>query len=274
MVKLIAIDLDGTLLNHKKEIPADNIEAIRRAAESGIKVVICTGRMQSGVVPYFEQLDFAGHDEFAILNNGCSVHHTSDWSLHSYAEMTEEDVLFLAKASADFPKIYLTFADQAGYTVLEESVPELVAYDAGLVFVEAKPVNLETVFDNKPIFQAMYLGEKEELDQFQEKQAALLSERFSTVRSQSYIFEAMPPGVTKASALAKLSEELGIAPEEVMAIGDAENDLEMLEFAGVSVAMGNASDFIKGKAKFVTTTCDEAGVARAIENYALSKENI
>ncbi|MGT2682890.1 Cof-type HAD-IIB family hydrolase [Streptococcus porci] len=269
MIKLIAIDMDGTLLNHDKKIPADNILAIRKAAEAGIKVVICTGRMQPGVIPYFEQLDFAGHDEYAILNNGCSVHHTSDWSLQSYSELSHEDVAFLAKASADYPGVYLTFADQKGYTVLEDKVPDIVAYDAGLVFTEAKPVTLETVFDHEPIFQAMYLGEKEELDLFQAEQGAKLSEIFSTVRSQTYIFEAMPAGVTKASALAKLAEELGFFPDEVMAIGDADNDLEMLAFAGVSVAMGNASDKVKAMAKFETASCDQAGVARAIEDHAL-----
>lgn len=269
MIKLIAIDMDGTLLNHDKKIPEDNIRAIRKAAEAGIKVVICTGRMQSGVIPYFEQLDFAGHDEYAILNNGCSVHHTSDWSLHSYEELSREDVALLAKASADYPGVHLTFADKTDYTVLDTEVPEIVAYDAGLVFTKAKPVNDVTVFDNAPIFQAMYLADKEVLDVFQAEQEALLSEKFSTVRSQSYIFEAMPTGVTKASALAKLSTELGISPDEVMAIGDAENDLEMLEFAGVSVAMGNASETVKAVAKYETATCDDAGVARAIETYAL-----
>ncbi|WP_161979540.1 Cof-type HAD-IIB family hydrolase [Streptococcus sp. S784/96/1] len=271
MIKLIAIDMDGTLLDHNKKIPEDNIIAIRKAAEAGIKVVICTGRMQSGVIPYFEQLDFAGHDEYAILNNGCSVHHTSDWSLHSYSELLREDVALLAKASADYPGVYLTFADQINYTVLENVVPDLVAYDAGLVFTEAKPVNLGTVFDNRPIFQAMYLAEKSVLDIFQAEQAELLSKTFSTVRSQSYIFEAMPKGVTKANALAKLSADLGYSPEEVMAIGDADNDLEMLAFAGVSVAMGNATETVKSIAKYETSSCDEAGVARAIETYALKK---
>lgn len=261
--------MDGTLLNHDKKIPKDNILAIRKAAEAGIKVVICTGRMQSGVAPYFEELDFAGHDEYAILNNGCSVYHTSDWSLHSYSELSREDIFLLAKASADYPDVYLTFTDQANYTVLEDTVPKLVAYDAGLVFTEAKTVDLETVFDNTPIFQAMYMAEKDALDVFQENQAEALSKTFSTVRSQSYIFEAMPKGVTKASALAKLSAELGLSPDEVMAIGDADNDLEMLEFAGISVAMGNASESVKAVAKYETASCDEAGVARAIEKYAL-----
>ena len=269
MIKLIAIDMDGTLLNHQKEIPEENIRAIRKAAEAGVKIVICTGRMLTGVLPYFEQLDFAGQDEYAILNNGCSTYKTSDWALVTYADLSSEDVAFLAEVSSQYPDIFLTLTDNSGFTVLEEEVPALVAYDASLVFTEAKPVTLESAMDSAPVFQAMYLGESAALTIFQEEKAEQLSQRFSTVRSQSYIFEAMPKGVTKASALAELAKLLGILPEEVMAIGDGNNDLEMIAFAGYGVAMGNATDAVKAIAKYQTSSCDEAGVAQAIERYVL-----
>lgn len=269
MIKLIAIDMDGTLLNEQKQIPKENIAAIRQAAEKGVKIVICTGRMQSGVMPYFKELDFAGKDEYAILNNGCSIHHTSDWSLHSYSELTEKDIAVLAEASAAYEDIYLTFTDKVAYTVLANSVSELVSYDAGLVFTEAQPVTIESVLDNSPVFQAMYLGEPSAMDVFQKEQEAILGNYFSVVRSQSYIFEAMPIGVTKATALQKLSEELGYSQKEVMAIGDGNNDIEMLQYAGISVAMGNATEEVKQIAKYQTGHCDDAGVAEAIYKYAL-----
>lgn len=274
MLKLIAIDMDGTLLNEAKKIPKENIEAIRQAAEKGIKVVICTGRMQSGVMPYFEQLDFAGQDEYAILNNGCSIHHTSDWSLYAYKGLTQEDIEVLAKASENYSDIHLTFTDRLAYTVLDDTVPDIVAYDSGLVFTTAQPVTLQTALANAPVFQAMYLGEETAMDKFQKDQEELLAQRFSTVRSQSYIFEAMPQGVTKATALAQLAEELGYLPEEVMAIGDGNNDLEMLRYAGVSVAMGNGTAEVKAEARFETGHCDDAGVAQAIRKYALLKSEV
>lgn len=269
MIKLIAIDMDGTLLNEEKKIPQVNIDAIRQAAEQGVTVVICTGRMQSGVEPYFQELDFAGHDEYVILNNGCSIHRTSDWSLYSYNELSEEEVIILAKASEDYPNIYLTFSDKERYTVLENEVPELVAYDASLVFTEAAPVTIETALAYRPIFQAMYLGESSDMDLFQEEQGEFLSKQFSTVRSQSYIYEAMPIGITKATALKRLVEELGYQPEEVMAIGDGNNDIEMLTYAGLGVAMGNATDEVKAIADVETTHCDLGGVAKAIHKYVL-----
>ena len=79
----------------------------------------------------------------------------------------------------------------------------------------------------------------------------------------------MPQGATKASGLKHLAEKLGISPDQIMALGDAANDLEMLQFVGQSVAMGNASDDIKALCKYVTLTNDEAGVAHAIRTWAL-----
>lgn len=271
MIKLIAIDMDGTLLNEEKKIPKENIAAICKAVDQGVTVVICTGRMQSGVEPYFKELDFGGQDQYAILNNGCSIHHTSDWSLHSYNELSEEDVNLLAQASENYPSIYLTLADKGRYIVLEDEIPEIVAYDAGLVFTEAEPVALKSALACSPVFQAMYLGEPSDMDVFQMEQGDFLSKHFSTVRSQSYIFEAMPTGVTKATALKRLAEELGFQRGEIMAIGDGNNDIEMLTYAGISVAMGNATNEVKAVARFETSHCDLAGVAKAIDEHVLLK---
>ena len=96
-----------------------------------------------------------------------------------------------------------------------------------------------------------------------------MSQDFSTVRSQEYIYEVLPQGATKASGLRQLAEKLDIEPAEIMALGDAANDIEMLDFAGVSVAMGNATDDIKKRCRYTTSSNDDYGVAKAIYDYAL-----
>ena len=115
----------------------------------------------------------------------------------------------------------------------------------------------------------MYMAESEPLDAFQNAVQDILNQSYSTVRSQEYIFEVMPQGATKASGLKRLVEKLDINRDQIMALGDAANDLEMLQFVGQSVAMGNASDDIKSLSKYVTLTNDQAGVAYAIRTWAL-----
>ena len=226
-VKLIAIDMDGTLLDSQKEIPVENIQAIQEAAAAGIKIVLCTGRPRSGIEDLFQ-------------------------------------------VSKDFPDVTLTLTGEKTYYVVGNEVPDLVAYDAGTVYMVAEAKSLEEIFaEGQVIFEAMYMAESKSLDDFQNAMEESLSQHYSTVRSQDYIFEIMPQGATKASGLKHLAEKLGIDPEQIMALGDAANDIEMLEFVGQSVAMGNASDDIKSLSKYVTLTNDQAGVAHAIRTWAL-----
>lgn len=269
MIKLIAIDMDGTLLDSNKKIPAENIVAIQKAAAAGIKVVLCTGRPKSGILPYFKELGLT-EEEYIIMNNGCTIYSTKNWELMDYAQVTTKELESLYQATQSHPDVCLTLTGEENYYAVANKVPMLVQYDADLVFAEAKSISLEEVKKSSLIiFQAMYMAEESLLDSFQNSKEAELSQDFSVVRSQDYIFEVMPKGHTKASALKSLSEKLGFSPDQVMALGDAANDLEMLEFATHSVAMGNATEDIKKRCRYVTSSNDEAGVAKAIYDYAL-----
>lgn len=269
MIKLIAIDMDGTLLDSQKEIPEENIKAIQEAAAAGIKIVLCTGRPRSGILPHFEKLGLS-EEEYIIMNNGCSTYETKNWTLLQSESLSRPEMEELWQACEDFSEVALTFTGEKTYYVVGDEVPELVAYDAGTVFTEAKARSLEEIFaEGQVIFQAMYMADSEPLDAFQNAVQDRLNQSYSTVRSQEYIFEIMPQGATKASGLKHLAEKLDINPDQIMALGDAANDLEMLQFVGQSVAMGNASDDIKVLCKYVTLTNDEAGVAHAIRTWAL-----
>ena len=270
MIKLIAIDLDGTLLDSDKKISNENIKAIQTATKAGIKIVICTGRPKSGVLPYFEKLGL-NDEEYIIMNNGCTVYNTKDWELLNFAEVDSKELERLGQTILKHPQICLTVTGEKHYYAVCDEVPDLVQYDGGLVFDTVVSTSIEELKKSSEIlFQAMFMGESEHIDIFQAEQEMLLSEDFSVVRSQDYIFEVMPKGYTKATALEKLANRLGYSSEEIMAIGDAANDIEMLDFAYHSVAMGNASTAIQDSCRYVTTSNDHAGVAKAIYDYVLS----
>ena len=243
--------------------------AIQEATAAGIKIVLCTGRPRSGIVPHFEKLGLS-EEEFIIMINGCSTYETKNWTLLESESLSRSEMEELLQACEDFPGVALTFTGEKSYYVVGNEVPELVSYDAGTVFTEAKARSLEEIFEERQvIFQAMYMAESEPLDAFQNAVQDILNQSYSTVRSQEYIFEVMPQGATKASGLKRLVEKLDINRDQIMALGDAANDLEMLQFVGQSVAMGNASDDIKSLSKYVTLTNDQAGVAYAIRTWAL-----
>ena len=95
MIKLLALDMDGTLLNEAKEIPQAHITAIHQAIKKGVKLVLCTGRPLFGVLPYYQKLGLDLQNEYVIVNNGCSTHQTSDWSLVDWQELSPSDIEYL-----------------------------------------------------------------------------------------------------------------------------------------------------------------------------------
>ena len=99
--------MDGTLLDSRKELSQRNIDVIQEAAQKGHKIVICTGRIQKGVEPYFDQLELKAEEEYAVLNNGCSLHTIrEDWQLLSYHNLDFHDVQYLYSLLDGYPEIY------------------------------------------------------------------------------------------------------------------------------------------------------------------------
>ncbi|KXT75000.1 Hydrolase (HAD superfamily) [Streptococcus sp. DD10] len=270
MIKLLALDMDGTLLNSAKKISKTNIEAIHKAIKKGVQLVLCTGRPLFGVKPYYEQLGLVEKNGFAIVNNGCSIHETLNWDLIDWEELTLEDIQFL-ESLAKQSQVQLTLIDEEHYFVLGGAANSIIEADAKLVFTTPTEISLSDIKKHQyTLFQAMFLGTESQVDDFESRFAHIIANRFSGVRSQPVIYEAMPSGITKASALARLAQKMGLESNEVMAIGDADNDIEMLEFAGLSIAMGNASNHVKQFADYITDSNDNHGVAKAIEKHILA----
>ncbi|HEM6083357.1 TPA: HAD family phosphatase [Streptococcus suis] len=271
MIKLIALDMDGTLLNENKELMQPQIDAIHQAVKAGVIVVLCTGRPLVGVKPFVQQLGFDKEDEYIIVNNGCSTHSTKDWSLIDWEELSAEDVRYLAGFTEN-DDVQISLFDEEDYFVLAEKANDRVNLDASLVGMTPQPIDLDEATSGKHrFFEAMFVGEKDAIDAFENQHNPVLSKRYSTVRSQDYLLEILPNGASKASGLKKLADRLGILPEEIMAMGDANNDLEMIEFAGLGIAMGNANEQVKAIAQDITDTNENNGVAKAIEKYILNK---
>ena len=142
MIKLLALDMDGTLLNEAKEIPQAHITAIHQAIEKGVKLVLCTGRPLFGVLPYYKKLGMDLQNEYVIVNNGCSTHQTSDWGLVDWQELSPADIEYLYDL-AEKSEVQLTLFDEKHYFVLGGKPNEIVQNDAKLVFSDLTEISLE-----------------------------------------------------------------------------------------------------------------------------------
>lgn len=270
MIKLIAIDMDGTLLNSQKQISVNTINALQQATNNNIKIVLCTGRSWTGVKPFYEQLKKAFsqdtiQEDFIIINNGCATLRGSDYNIITSHHLSSKNIQWLQTFVKNQEDIQYTLFDLEHYYCLHSSPNQYVQFDASLVYTTPTVVHINDIIKkNRSIFQAMFLGEKQKLDMFQEKYESILNKKFSVVRSQDYIFEIMPKNITKCFALKQLCSQLNISSREVMAIGDGNNDLEMLQYARIGVAMANATKLVKENTHYQTLSNDEDGVAHII----------
>ena len=273
MIKLIAIDMDGTLLNEKKHIDKAEKEAIHEAIEAGIKIVLCTGRPLYGILPFYEELGLSELDSegYVILNNGCSIHKTKDWELIDQVNFTSDDIDYLYKFSEGYD-INFTLVNDYYYFNIDDRKPtdELIT-DAGFVFSDITNISLKEAKNGKhKIIKIMFLGNPNIMANFQKENESILKDKYSSVLSQPYIYEILPKGNNKGTGLKKLAKKLGIKQEEIMAIGDGNNDIEMFEYAHYSVAMENGTKPARKAAKYQTDSNENNGVAKAIRKYALN----
>ena len=272
MIKLIAIDMDGTLLNEKKHIDKAQKEAIHEAVEAGIKIVLCTGRPLYGILPFYEELGLSELDSegYVILNNGCSIHKTKDWKLIDQVNFTSDDIDYLYKFSEGYDINFTLVNDYYYFNIDRKPTDELIT-DAGFVFSDITNISLKEAKNGKhKIIKIMFLGNPNIMADFQKENENILKDKYSGVLSQPYVYEILPKGNNKGTGLKKLAKKLGINQEEIMAIGDGNNDIEMFEYSNYSVSMENGTELAKKAAKYETDSNENDGVAKAIRKYALN----
>ncbi len=273
-IKLICIDMDGTLLNSKHEVSEENKLAIQKAHNMGINIAICTGRIFLSARHY---ADLIGINAPVIASNGAFIKNGyKDKPIYENPfpkEMAVEVYRIVKKygLTIHFNTWNVLFMETPApedhaYVVMNRDLPE----EKRVNFVINE--NLEEAIENYEgnILKAIIIergDNKEKLWAAKEEIKDIFKDNLHVVSSGKDNFEVMVGSVSKGNAVAYLADMLSVAQEEIMCIGDSENDLSMINYAGTGVAMGNGLDIVKEAADFVTDTNDNSGVAKAIEHF-------
>jgi Cof subfamily protein (haloacid dehalogenase superfamily) len=270
-VRLIAVDIDGTLIDSTLEIPAANLNALRRAHQAGIHVVLVTGRRHRFAMPVAEQLGF----EFCLISSNGAITRSTQGTLHHADMLPKATAHKLCRHMAEFSGCtVLTFDKDERGAIVVERTDELGSniqrwIDKNRTYIEeVSPITSALVCD--PV-QAMFCGTIERMRpaEVRLRNGALAGE-INVLKTQYdhrdlCILDVLKHGCSKGSAVARWAAHLGISRAEVMAIGDNYNDVEMLEFAGYPVIMANASEDLRQRGWQVTLHHEECGVAAAVE---------
>ncbi|WPC21441.1 sugar-phosphatase [Pediococcus inopinatus] len=266
MIKIIAIDLDGTLLTDDKHITAKTVAVIKKASQAGIKVVLCTGRPLTGVAEHLRTLGLSGDDQYVITFNGALVQ-TIEGRVLIHHTLNYNDYVDLEALSRKLHNHFHVETENHIYTANKNISP----YTIGESFYVRMGIRYRDVNDmptSLKISKAMFIDPPEKITTLRKKLPQTFLDKYTFVQSEPYFLEALNKSASKGNALRDLTKRLDLLPENAMAIGDQGNDLSMLQFADTAVAMGNAIPEAKELASFVTSTNEEDGVAKAIQKFA------
>lgn len=264
--KLIALDVDGTLLNDDHVITEQTAKTIQEASLQGAEIVLCTGRGPQNSIPFMENLGLSGG--YVISHNGAATVNVDNREvIHQYAMDSKAMVPYLDY----FRKEGVHFDVNTAFHMYVDDVEGLAVevrsmYENFLMLPAVLPP-LENFQD--PIVKVTAFGLSETLDRVHQEIGAWTPE-FNILRSGEYFLDLMHPEASKGNALKQLAERRGFHQEEILAIGNYYNDITMLTFAGLGIAMDNSPLEVKAAANEVTASNNEDGVHEALLKYCLS----
>ena len=274
-IGIIALDLDGTLLNSNKELSAGNLAALQRAANAGIEVVPTTGRFYGGMPDVIRELPFV---RYVITVNGAEVADLKTGDVIYKAEMPWQQAVEIMTLLDEHPVIYDCYQDNAAWMTAEQKkdIDRIVAsphYRKMLHELRQPVPELKEVLEQRKrdVQKVQLFTDQPDLWARMMKE---LPERFENLCVSSSVSDNVEINqihANKGEALYALADHLGVPRSATLAFGDGLNDLSMLRDAGVGVAMENACAEAKEIADWITLSCDEDGVAHGINKYCFNE---
>ncbi|APZ49201.1 hypothetical protein BW721_05640 [Jeotgalibaca sp. PTS2502] len=273
MIKLVAIDIDGTLVNEEKVVTPKVHQAIQTAIDQGVKIVLCTGRPMEGIRPYLEELGLQNEEDYVISHNGACITRTDSHEVLEEVALQLADLHELYEFGKNFPADICILNEEDFLLLVEDpqtaSISKRMSDESDTVNMKLDLVTIDDLNEQSQLLKLLYVGAKEDLDVIEAAIPSEFRDRFYIVRSQDFLIEIMVKGTHKGTALEKLANHLGFTMDEVMAIGDGENDYEMIHAAGLGVVMANGTKRLLTIANQVTLSNEEDGVAHAFEKWVI-----
>ena len=265
-IKLIGIDLDGTLLNSQHLVTDRVRESIRYAQDKGVQIVLASGRPFSGMFPILRDLKISNEKNYVITNNGSMIRDISTGEVLHQNALSFEDYLHIEKLASSLSIAMHVVSDRFVYTA-DRNIGKYTVYESYLSSIPLVYRPVDEMTDDICYSKCMFSAESDMLEAIIPRIPDEYYEKYEVYRSASFYLEFLRKNSTKGFALQKIAKEFGLKSSEIMCLGDHENDYSMFHVADTKIAMGNGIDLLKENATFVTTTNNEDGVAVAIEKY-------
>ena len=272
-IKVIIMDIDGTLTNSKKQITPKTKEMLIAAQNKGIKLVLASGRPVSGLIGLAKELEMEKHHGLLVSFNGSKVVDCQTKEVLFNQTMRIEDAREVLEHMKNF-KVY-PMIDKGNYLFVNDVYKGMITYQnekIDIIQYEARGGNFKlceiedlSSFVDFPLNKILTAGDPEYLNEHYQDMMEPFKERLNCMFTAPFYFEFTAKGIDKAKALDSVLKPMGFQQEEMVAFGDGDNDATMLSYAGIGVAMDNAQDSLKKIADKITLSNEEDGIAVMLE---------
>lgn len=275
MIRAILLDIDGTLTNDKKEITPKTKEALLKAQANGVRLALASGRPDQGLVKYAKTLEMDKNHGIFVCYNGAKVMDCQSGKVYFDQAMSIDEAKAVLEHMKKFKvspivakgeymytnDVYSGFLQRNGDPI---NIIEYESRSNGYILCEKRDL---AEFVDFPVEKILNAGEPDYMKEHYEEMMEPFKDTLSCMFTSPVYFEFTAKGIDKAKAIDTVYRSLGYEPAELMAFGDAQNDLSMLKYAGVGVAMGNAVEEVKDAADYITLSNNHDGIAAALEVY-------
>lgn len=265
--KLLILDIDGTLTNEKKEITRHTKQTILRMQKAGVKVVLASGRPAYGVVPTARELELEQYGGFILSYNGGRIVDCSTGRTIYEKTIPHKLMGGIYGQVHDLDAALMTY--EGDRIITEKPQDAYVAKESFINKMKVKGVGNFLDYVTFPVVKCLVAADGGYLEAVEDKLKGYFGSQLSIFRSEPYFLEIMPKDIDKASSLERLRLQLGLERAEIAACGDGLNDISMIQYAGLGIAMANAQEAVKRVCDFVTKSNEEEGVAYAIDRFIL-----
>jgi len=267
--KVLVLDIDGTLTNSKKEITPKTRQALLEIQKQGHIVVLASGRPTGGLRMITSDLDFPKYNGYIISYNGACVTNTATGETVYKNILPDYVPQWMGEYAWDHGLGMCTYIGNE--VICATPADRYIEKETALnQFTRRQVDSFEPMMHNTNFYKVLLTGNPMLAEEHEHRLARRFMGRLAVYRSEPYFIEVMARGVNKADAIAGLLERLGLEREDTIACGDGLNDLTMIKYAGIGVAMGNAQQAVKDAADVITLSNDEDGIVPVIEKYVLN----
>ena len=264
MIKLITIDVDGTLVTPLKRLTKKNIMQIDRVRDLGVHIALASGRPFHSMERYIERLGLMQEGHFTVCQNGSYIVDNATKQPIAGSFQTVDDLARLDKLMEDFD-VEVSAMDDVGFYTRHKNPSFYTKADAFINKLALTPVNYEDFPENMSFGRFLILGSSSSIKEVLANMPKEVTDNYYAVQTAPFLIEVMNKTANKGHAVRQMASKLGITADEIMSIGNEKNDIPMLEPTGFPVAMENSVPELKAHAKFITRSNLQSGVGYAIE---------